>query len=183
MTDTATLTDAVGNALLPFDVEDKRFYIRQPAHDEYDEAMSMQRLVYQKKLHEAYIQDVADVPCSEGERLLFQAMVDDTEKRFQEAPDGPQKRVLADELANLQNQMQGRTLAEETAADTAALKRDRWLCARLLCHEDGTPYFDPHAKDFAQRWNKLPIRVKNEARSTIWQALALVREAPFLSDL
>lgn len=183
MSDDTQLTDAVGNALLPFEVDGHAFYIRQPSPEEYDEAMTLQRMTYNKTLQMPHIKEVADMPCSEGERVLFQAMLDDAQAKFDAADDGPAKRTLADEIARLQNELKGRTLAEETASDAAALRRDRWLCAHLLCDKDGKPYFNTTAKTFEARWNKLPLKVKNEARPVIWQALTLVREAPFASDL
>jgi len=183
MDNKVTLTDAVGNEMLSFEVDGKQFYVRQPTPEEYDDAMALQSLVYRKTLAAPHIKDVADVPCSDGERAIFQAMIDDAQRRFDESEDEVAKQSLAQELARLQTELEGRTLAEETASDTAALKRDRWLCARLLCDANGKSLFDTASKDFEKRWNKLPVRIKNEVRPLIWRALALVREAPFSLDL
>lgn len=183
MEQSVTLTDAVGNALIPFEVDGHKFNIRQPTAEEYDDALSLQRMVYQKTLQMPHVQAVADMPCSDNERSLFEAMIESTKEKFEAAEDGPNKRALAEELARLQNELNERTLAEETASDAASLKRDRWLCMYLLCDEHGKPLFNTKAKNFEAAWNKLPIKVKNEARPYIWQALALVREAPFSSEL
>lgn len=182
MVDQYTLTDAVGNPLLPLDVEDKHYFIRQPAPEEYDDASNLQTFTYRKTLTLPHIQDVADTPCSAGERALFERIIADTQARF-DALDpetqGAQKQALAEELARLQMTLDGRTLAQETAWDQAILARDRWLTMRLLCDEHGKPYFDTRAKDFPAKWAKLPLKVKDAARPVIWHAWALVSEAPF----
>lgn len=178
-----TLTDALGNSMLTFRSEGRNWSIRQPLPEEYDDAMSLQTMTYRKVLQQPHVQAVANMPCSEGERALLEGMISLTERRFREAEDGPQKDDLAQELARLQNDLTSRTLAQETASDRAALTRDRWLCMRLLCDENGKAIFDTSATDFEEKWNKFPIKIKDDARPAIWRALTLVREAPFSLDL
>jgi len=39
--------------------------------------------------------------------------------------------------------------------------------------------FDPNNPEDLERWERLPMRVKDEARLAIWEVLAAVRNAPF----
>jgi hypothetical protein len=184
MSDSPILTDVIGNALLNFTVSARTYYIRQPSPEEYDDAMSLQAFTYRKTLAQPHVKDVADMPCSDGERELFERMITDSQTRFDAADpeaDAALKASLAEEIASLQNQLEGRTLAQETASDRAALARDRWLCMRLLCDANGKSVFDTSSKSLATAWAKLSMKVKDEARPTIWRVLAMVREVPFES--
>lgn len=177
-----TLTDAVGRALLPFEVNHKTFYIRQPLPEEYDDADSLKTLIYQRTLKEEFTQEVANVPCSDAERMLYQTVLKNVQDRFDNLngdADPALKDQLAAELVRLQAEIDSRTLAEEYASDKANLSRDRWLTMRLLCDDQGKPVFNLRAKDFQARWANFPMPVKDAARPVIWRALALVREAPF----
>ena len=176
------LTDVIGRDLLPFEVDGKLFHVRQPMPEEYDDGEMLKTLAYQKTLKQDYVQDVADVACSDGEKALFEMVIKDTQARFDALGDVENallKDQLAAEIARLRNDITDRTLAQEFASDKATLARDRWLTMRLLCDADGKPVFDLAAKDFAAQWAKFPIKVKDAARVIIWHALALVREAPF----
>lgn len=182
MAENVTLTDVLGNALLAFEVNGRRWHIRQPLPEEYDDAMSLQTMTYRRVLQQPHVVAVQDIPCSEGERRLLKGMIENLEKRFNEMEDGALKEDLAQELARLQVDLNQRTLAQETASDRAALARDRWLCMRLLCDEQGKPVFNTAAPDFEKKWSRLPIGIKDAARPSIWEVLTLVREAPFSLD-
>lgn len=176
------LTDAIGRPLLPFEVDGKTFHIRQPMPEEYDDGEMLKTLIYQKTLQEDYVQDVAATPCSDGEKALFEMVIKDTQARFDalvDADNSALKDQLAVEIARLRNEITDRTLAQEFASDKATLTRDRWLTMRLLCDADGKPIFTITDKDLATQWAKFPIKIKDAARTLIWRALALVREAPF----
>lgn len=178
------LTDAIGRPLLPFDVDGQLFHVRQPMPEEYDDGEMLKTLAYQKTLKQDYVQDVAAVPCSDGEKALFERVISDTQARFDALGDvenAALKDQLAAEIARLRNDITDRTLAEEFASDKATLARDRWLTMRLLLDENGKAIFDLAAKDFPEKWAKFPIKVKDAARVFIWHALSLVREAPFSS--
>lgn len=181
--DKPTLTDAVGRALLSFEVNKKTFCIRQPLPDEYDDADALKTLTYNRTLAQDYVKDVADLPCSEGERMLFQLVQKNTQDKFDaldEHADPTLKDQLVTEIARLQGEVESRTLAQEFASDKATLTRDRWLTIRLLCDDQGKTIFDVHDKDFVAKWANFNLQVKDAARPVIWRALSLVREAPFL---
>lgn len=175
-----TLTDIIEAVGLRFEVDGQQFQIRQPTTEEYDDAISMQRLVYRRTLALPEVKALADEPCSDGERERYEAMIASTQSDFDEAEDGSAlKDSLADDLARLQTELEKRTLAEEIAAGRAVTARDRWLCARLLCDGDGKPVFRTNDKSFPEQWERLPMRVKEEARPAIWAALGLVNSVPF----
>jgi len=177
------LTDLFGRSLLFFDVDGQTFAIRQPTPEEYDDAEHMRELAYKKALTRPEIQELRNQPCSDEERAAFESVIAQSEARFRElADDHPAKQQLAEEIAQLRQTLERRTLAEELAWNRGILARDRYLTGRLLCHADGTPYFNQRdEKVFQEQWRALPIKIKDAARVKIWQALALVREAPFSS--
>jgi len=177
-----TLTDAVGRDLLDFEIDGKKFFVRQPSPEEYDDADALKTLTYNRTLEQDYVKDVADMPCSTGERALFQMVLETTQEKFEHANGDDQmlKDSLSAEIVRLQGEIETRTLAQEFASDKATLTRDRWLTMRLLCNDTGKAVFNVRAKDFETQWTKFPIKVKDAARPVIWRALTLVREAPFL---
>jgi hypothetical protein len=77
------------------------------------------------------------------------------------------------------------TALENTDAATlaarmyAALRRDRWLTARLLCDEEGRPVCNTETPEGVKAWDALPLRVKDAARPVIWEMLAIMQELPF----
>lgn len=179
---TGMLSDIYGRNLIPFEVEGQKFFVRQPTPDEYDDGEALKTLTYNKVIQQDYVQEVANLPCSQGEKALFQLVLKDTKERFDRLGDAENaflKEQLAREMARLESDIASRTLAEEYASDKATLVRDRWLTMRLLCREDGRPVFNLLAKDFATRWALLSVKIKDAARPAIWRALQLVREAPF----
>lgn len=174
------LADVLDGKGTPFTVDGATFLIRPPTTEEYDDAMAMERLVQKRWLADPALAPMKAEPCSDEERRVYQRMIDATERQFYEAEDGTAlKDNLADRLASLQSALEGRTLAEELAGERSLLARDRYLTQRLLCDEKGKPVFDLRAPDFPERWEALPLRVKNAARPAIWVALGQVRQAPF----
>ena len=176
----ADIWDAKG---APFDAGGASFRIRPPSTEEYDDAMAIERMVVKRWLSDPALQPLKDEPCSDTERAMYEAMIAQADERFREAEDGsPEKDGLLDRIATLQRTLAKRTLADEIASDRATLARDRYLCQRLLTDEQGKPVLDLRAKDFADRWEALPLAVKNGARPAIWTVLAQVRNAPFSWD-
>lgn len=187
-----TLSDVTSPYPLEFSVGKDHFRLRKPTSEEYDDAQGLQRLTYRRTLAKPEVQALADLPCDESEILSLQALLMSLQAQFDDAEDGEQKADLLEQIADIQATMDTRTLAQQTASERASLVRDRWLCARLLLVPvygvDGDtprwePAFDTNSKEFAERWEALPIQVKDAARSAIWRALSLVRDAPFSLDL
>lgn len=180
MADEATLSDVMMAQPVPFEVEGEAFLIRHPSTEEYDDAISLLRLVQRRTMALPEVSGVRDTPCSDFERASYEALIAASEREFEEAEEGtPKKRAMADEVARLQNDLDKRTLADEIATERGVLARDRWLCARLLCDTDGKPVFECNAKDFKEKWERLPMSVKNAARPAIWSVLGMIRRAPF----
>jgi hypothetical protein len=176
----ATLSDVMGAQPVPFDVEGESFLIRHPSTEEYDDAISLLRLVQRRSMALPQVAELRDTPCSDFERASYEALIAASEREFEEAEEGtPKKRAMADEVARLQNDLDKRTLADEISAERGVLARDRWLCARLLCDADGKPVFECNAKSFPEKWERLPMSVKDAARPAIWSVLGAVRRAPF----
>jgi ABC-type nitrate/sulfonate/bicarbonate transport system ATPase subunit len=90
-----------------------------------------------------------------------------------------EKDALLDRIAALQRTLDKRSLADELAGERALLARDRYLTQRLLQDEHGKPALDLRGPDFAQQWERLPLRVKDAARPAVWTVLGQVRQAPF----
>ena len=177
---TGDLTAIAAAQLQHFEIDGEKFQIRQPTTEEYDEALSLQRVVYRRTLAQPHIKALADIPCTDDERSIYQGMLNNLEAEFAGLEESAKKRDLAREIARLQEELDDRTLAEETASERAVLARDRWLCARLLCGADGAAVLPPTTTpDAAPAWERLPLAVKDAARPAIWYVLTLVREAPF----
>lgn len=176
----ASLVDVLDGKAVPFSVDGTTFLIRQPTTEEYDDAIALQNLVIRKTLALPEVRALKDVPCSDAERLTYEAMIAAADMRFHEAEDGSlEKDALAEQIARLQRTIANRTLADETASERGVLARDRWLTMRLLCDEHGKPLFDTASPHVGAAWEALPMRIKNEARPAVWRVLGMVRDAPF----
>jgi hypothetical protein len=174
------LTDIIEAVGMHFEVDGIGFSIRQPTTEEYDDAIALQRLVYRRTLALPAVKALEDEPCSDGEVERYKAMIATTQRSFEEAePGSAYKDSLAEDVARLMRDLDGRTLAQEIASERAVIARDRWLCARLLCNGDGKPVFKTNDKGFPEEWERLPLRVKDASRPAIWTALGLVSTAPF----
>lgn len=176
---TPSLTDIMDGKGVPFWVDGRQFYIRPPTTEEYDQALLIQELAHARAMSQPELQAMKDLPVSEGERQMLEARIAIAERAFEAAEDKRVKDLIAERLAFLQRQLETRTRADELADRYAVLKRDRWLTFRLLCDEEGKQMFDPSDPESLERWERLPMRVKDEARPAIWEVLAAVRNAPF----
>ena len=176
---TPSLTEIMEGKGVPFWVDDRQFFIRPPTTEEYDQALLIQDLARARAMSQPEIQAVKDLPVSDGERQIMEARIAIAERAFEAAEDRRVKDLIAERLAFLRRQLETRTRADELADRYAVLKRDRWLTIRLLCDADGKQMFDPDNPEDLERWERLPMRVKDEARPAIWEALAAVRNAPF----
>lgn len=178
--DQPTLVDVMDGKGVPFYVDGTPFLIRQPTTEEYDDAIALQNLVIRRTLALPDVKALASVPCSDAERLTYEAMIAAAEMRFKEAEEGSVERdALAEQINRLQRTIERRTLADETASERGVLARDRWLTMRLLCDEHGKPAFNTLDPNVGEAWERLPMRVKNEARPAVWRVLGMVRDAPF----
>lgn len=176
----ASLVDVLDGKAVPFSVDGTTFLIRQPTTDEYDECIALQNLTIRRIMALPEIQDLRRVPCSDAERLTYEAMIHAADMRFKEAEEGSlEKDTIAEQIVRLQRTLDNRTLADETASERGVLARDRWLTMRLICDEDGKPLFDTTKPSVADAWERLPLRVKEAARPAVWRVLGMVRDAPF----
>ena len=179
------VADALAGKGTPFDVDGASILIRPPTTEEYDDAEALGKLVRLRTLRLPFIAEVANEPCTEQERAVYQGMIEATEERFNLSEDGSAvKDALARRIADLQRQIERRTLADELAEERATLARDRWLCMRLLCDDQGRQAvpLDGKPEDIAAAWEAIPVTVKNRARPAIWNEVRKVREAPFSWD-
>lgn len=184
MTPDPKLSEILAANSLPFTVDGRVYRIRPPTTEEYDDAVAVQAMVYRRWLSQPEVQDLASRPPSAEHRRVFEELIKEVEEQLDALPDDDlgRRRVLSLRLRRLRQELQDRTLAEEIAVERATLARDRWLCARLLCDEDGEPLLDPASEDFALQWERLPMEVKDAARPVIWRMLAQVATAPFGSE-
>ncbi|GAB4565361.1 MAG: hypothetical protein Kow0047_15890 [Anaerolineae bacterium] len=176
---TPSLSDIMEGKGAPFWVDGRMFYIRPPTTEEYDQALLIQDLTRASTLQRPEVQAVKDLPISDGERQILEAQITIAERAFEAAEDRRVKDLIAERLAFLRRQLETRTRADELADRYAILKRDRWLTFRLLCDEDGKPVFDPDDPAAWEKWERFPMKVKDEARPAIWEVLTAVRNAPF----
>lgn len=179
---TGQLTAVVNADLVPFFVDGEILTIRQPTTEEYDDAMAVQSIVRKRALALPEIAELKAVPCSDRERATFEGMIAAAETLYDETEDGQAQAAIAERINSLREQLERRTLAEELAAERAILARDRYLTQRLLCDKDGKQVLDPRSKSFVEQWERLPLSVKNEARTAVWTALAMVQNVPFSWD-
>lgn len=177
-----TLADVMDGEPIPFWVDGKQFFIRQPTTEEYDDALTVQTITRKRLLALPEFAEMKGLPCSDTERAVYQAMIEASEAAFEATEDEAARDAMAERIAGLQQQLENRTLADEMATDRAMLARDRFLCQRLLCGADGKQLLNPKAKNFAERWERVPLTVKDAARPAIWTAVAMVQQAPFSLD-
>lgn len=164
---------------IPFEVSGRRFFIRQPTTEEYDDAANLQNLVVRKALATPEIAELKSVPPSDDELEQYDRMIKAAEAGFKESEIDGDRQRYADRAAQLRRVLEKRTLADEIAEGQGILARDRWLTARLLCDVDGKPIFDTTSKGFKQKWDRLSMEVKNSARPVVWAMLGLVQTLPF----
>lgn len=179
------VADALAGKGTPFEVDGVSFLVRPPTTEEYDDAEALGKLVRLRTLRLPFIVEVANEPCTDQERAVYEGMVEAAEERFRLAEDGSAvKDALARRIADLQRQIERRTLADEMADERATLARDRWLCMRLLCDDQGRQAvpLDGKPAEIEAIWEAIPITVKNRARPAIWSEVRKVREAPFSWD-
>lgn len=176
------VADALAGKGTPFEVGGSSFLIRPPTTEEYDDAEALGKLVRLRTLRLPFVAEAASEPCTDQEKAVYQGMIDAAEERFRLAEDGSAvKDALARRIADLQRQIERRTLADELAEERAMLARDRWLCMRLLCDADGRQAvpLDGKAEEIEAIWEAISLEVKNRARAPIWNEIRKVREAPF----
>lgn len=181
MSEDLTLTAALDSQGVPFAVAGETFYIRPPTTEEYDDATTIVSVVKQRFLASAEAASLGDAPCSASEHRIIESYIQQTATRLADTePDTPRAKLYADRLKHWRQALTERTAAQEIADDRALLARDRWLCGRLLTDGQGKPVCGtPGTPEFAARWERLPLAIKDAARGAIWQALTLVEEAPF----
>ena len=166
--DWASIAELLAGAGFPFDVSllevqadgtvqavVKRFYIRQPTTAEFDDADSLYSQTERAYRRSELVQELRGQPVEEAQALA--AITDD-------------KREAARLLALTADVFIART--------EAALKRDRWLTARLLCDEDGKQLADTTTPAGIAAWDAIPIPIKDAARPVIWRMLETVRQLP-----
>lgn len=166
--DWASIAELLAGAGFPFDVsllevQDsgliiptvKRYYIRQPTTAEFDDADSLYNQLERAYRRSELVQELRGQPVEEAQAL---------------ASITTDKREAARLLALTADVFVART--------EAALKRDRWLTARLLCDEDGNQLADTTTPAGIAAWDAIPIPIKDAARPVIWRMLETVRQLP-----
>jgi hypothetical protein len=169
--------------LIPFVVDGEIFTIRQPSPEEYDDAMAIESITRKRVMALPEIAELKSLPCSDGELATWEAMIASAQALRDQTEDETAQAAIAERITRLQERMLNRTLADEVAFERASLARDRYLTQRLLCDKNGKQLLDPKAKNFPEKWTRLPLSVKNAARQPIWTALAMVQNVPFSWDL
>jgi len=178
------LSEILAGKSIPFTVDGKVYRIRPPTTEEYDDAIMVQSMVYRRWMSQPEVQGLANQPPSTAHRQIFEELIQELEEQLEALPEDElgRRRVLSLRLRRLRQELHDRNLAEEVAVERATLARDRWLCARLLCDENGDPVFDTTSEEFAVAWEQLPMGVKDAARPVIWRVLAQVATTPFGSE-
>ena len=181
--DEITPADIVEGVLLWFEVGKRRYYVRPPKSEEYDEARHVERTALKLALARPEVKQLAALPITGPERARFEIAISYWQKTFDEQDDGTTlKERAADMLAWLQTTMESRTEADEEAEAVAALKRDRFLLFVLLCDENGRAVFRPGDPAAEKEWDALSVRVKNAGRGAIGKALGALETLPFDSE-
>ena len=178
-----TPADIVEGVLLWFEAG-KRWYVRPPKSEEYDEARHIERTALKLAQARPEVKQLAAIPISGVERARYELSIAHWKKTFDEQEDGTTlKEQAADMLAWLQTAMESRTEADVEAEAVATLKRDRFLLFLLLCDENGRATFKPSDPEAEREWDALPVPVKNAGRGTIRKVLEALETLPFGSDL
>lgn len=177
-----TLSDVIDGEPLPFWVDGQQFFIRQPSTEEYDDALTIQTITRKRLLALPEFAEMKDIPCSDAERQTYEDMISASESALETVEDETVREAMVERITGLQRMLDKRSLADEIATDRAMLARDRYLCQRLLLGPDGKPLLHPKDKNFAEKWERVPLTVKDAARVHIWTAVAMVQNAPFSLD-
>ncbi len=178
----AALAAALAGEPVWFVVDGRRWGIRFPGTEEYDDAVSLQSLARRRALAAPEVQAVRHLPASDEEREMFAALLAANAEQLKVAGAGsPERRRLQAQRDHLERRAANRTLADEQADERALLARDRYLTLRLLVDEAGRPVFDPFDPETAAAWERFPMRIKNAARSAVWLMIHTVDTLPFAS--
>jgi hypothetical protein len=175
----STVADTLAGKPITFEVNGVGFQVRQPEPEELDEARFVYDTARLRTMARPEIADLGDTPCSAEERASYELMLARTRQELKECQEAARKEHLQRQIHDLQDRMDGRTLAVELAEKRALLVRDRWLTVRLLCDGEGVQVFEPAAKDFAGRWAALAEPIKDAARPAVWEAVGRARDIPF----
>lgn len=165
----APLADWLAGKGIPFEFDGAAFFIRQPTTSEYDDAMLLYERAHGSYLMSEIGREDAGTPSVTALRI---AETMDAQAETASFVDALKLRDDAKRMREL-------TLAEQLARQYAALARDRWLTARLLCGPDGQAMFDTRTPDGVRRFDLCPLRLKDAARPYIWQMLEVVQTLPF----
>lgn len=181
--ETAALTEKeiVEGAPIEFEIEGRTFYMRQPTTEEYDDAQTLQQMHDGLWRAKPEMQEAAQAPCSEAERMTFLLGIRALEQQIESLKDDEQDKadLIRSRIAGLHRQLDGRTLADELVGERALLARDRALTRMLLVDANQKPLFPPgKAGDAA--WAKFPLRAKDACRRQVWRVMRAVEEAPFV---
>ncbi len=174
-----SLADILSGKGMPFEVDGRTFHIRQPTTEEYDDARLYEALVRKRLLAMPEIAELKKLPISDEYRAALEAYISWLEEQYESTDDQDRKETLASQIAAYRLMLDTYTLADEVAGQRAAVARDRYLTARLLCDADGNPMFDMNSPEDVKRWERLPMKIKDAARVAVHVMLEAVENAPF----
>lgn len=178
---TLSLYEVMDGAGIWIDYQGHRLQIRQPTTEEYDEALWLQTVKRRQVLANPEVAALKELPISEGERILFDALISAAEQQFEgmKGDNSSGADMLRDRLArrvaNLRTLLEKRTLADEVAEERAVVVRDRWLTYRLLCDESGRALYPHGEKDGA----RAPVELLDLARDAVWRMIQVIENIPF----
>lgn len=66
----------------------------------------------------------------------------------------------------------------EVSSVRAILARDRYLAFTLFCDKEGNRVFNPSLPEDVQRWDQVPVSLKDAARLAVWDMVRDINDIP-----
>ena len=172
-----TVQQALAGKGIPFELDGRRFLIRQPAPEEYDDAIWQYRVVRRLALAAAQGMGLAalSVPLPE-----VQTVIDSLQSAIDASPDEDEQKALKDRLAAFRKLARNMTMAEVSANERANDAQMRRLVSLLLCYEDGQPVIpEPDTPDGERAFALLPLPLLRAAKTAVQEMLDAIERLPF----
>lgn len=172
-----TVRQALAGKGVPFELEGRRFLIRQPAPEEYDDAMWQYRVARRLALAVANATGLASITVPLPD---VQAVIDVMQAAIDATPSEEERANLRERLALFRRQARSMTMAEASANERANDAQMRRLIALLLCYEDGSQVIeDPDGEDGERQFALLPLPLLRAARTAVQEMLDALERLPF----
>lgn len=172
-----TVRQALAGKGVSFELEGRRFLIRQASPEEYDDAMWQYRVVRRLALAAAQGMGLTAITVPPPD---VQAVIEAMQTAIDATPSEEEQAVIRERLAVFRKLTRTMTMAEVSANERANDAQMRRLIALLLCYEDGSQVIeDPDGEEGERQFALLPPPLLRAARTAVQEMLDAMERLPF----